>query len=440
LLAILHPLIGALALGAAALLLGLAILNEFVTKSALKGISEAQMRLISSAGMAIRHSDTIQAMGMQGALANRYLGENDRIQAAQIVAADRGAWIGAMSKFVRISVQVAVMALGAWLVLDNKLTSGGMIAASIVLGRALAPVEQAIGAWRSFIAARESYGRIKQLLAVVSAEEDAMRLSAPTGRLGVEQLTYAPPNSMKPIVKGMSLDLEPGSVLSVIGPSAAGKSTLCRLLVGSLKPSAGHVRLDGADLYRWDRSDIGRHVGYLPQSVELFAGTVKENIARLGDVDDAAVERAAKLAGCDQMILHLPQGYETNVGDAGVYLSGGQRQRIALARAMYKEPKLIVLDEPDSNLDDVGVDGLVRAVDTLRRAGSTIVLVTHRPPLMRTSTRTAVVANGKLEIFGPTAEVLQELRRRQEDLQKARSAPPGQPMQPKTTGIGGGPR
>lgn len=419
---LLHPWLGLLSLTTAIILLGLAVLNDVITRRALAGVSEAQMKLTSSASLALRNADTIQAMGMHDALEGRLLEQNSAIQRSIATSADRGAWVAAVSKFVRISVQIGIMGLGAWLTLGNQLTAGGMIAASIILGRALAPIEQSIGLWRNFISARESYNRITALIAVADDEEEVMSLSPPAGRISVEQLSYAVPNTNKLIVKGIQFELEPGTALAIIGPSAAGKSTLCRLLAGSLRPSSGHVRLDGADLYRWSRADVGRHVGYLPQSVELFAASVKDNICRLGVPDDAAVEIAAVFAGCNEMIRRLPNGYETNIGDAGAYLSGGQRQRIGLARAVYGSPRLIVLDEPDSNLDDEGVSALVNAIGTLRSQGTSIIVVTHRPALVRACNKMMLIANGKLEAFGDTVDVQKELRTRQDQLRRSRAA------------------
>jgi PrtD family type I secretion system ABC transporter len=418
-LALLNPMIGLLAGGTALLLLALAVVNDVATRRAMNGVSEAQMQLANFAHVAIRHADTIQAMGMQGALGRRYGERNGLIQDANQRAADSSAILSGVSKFLRIGVQIAVMGLGAWLVLQNRLTAGGMIASSIILGRALAPVEQAIGAWRNLVAAMEAYRRTRQLLDLADAQEDVIALPSPAGHLGVEQLVYAAPNSDKPIVRGVSFAIEAGSALSVIGPSAAGKSTLCRLLAGSLRPSAGHVRLDRAELYRWDRADIGRHVGYLPQGVELFTGTVKENIARLGHIDDAAVVDAAVLAGCHEMILQLAQGYETNIGEAGTYLSGGQRQRLGLARALYGNPKLIVLDEPDAHLDDLGVHALVEAITKLRARRATVVVVTHRRELIRPTDYMLVLSAGKADLFGRTEEVVRELQRKRDEIDRS---------------------
>ena len=443
-LAVLHPWLGVLSVLTAAILVILALLNDKVTRAAMAGVSEQQMKLTASASLALRNADVIQSMGMHGALERRFLEQNTQIQNSLARAADRGASISAISKFVRIGVQIGIMALGAKLVLQNELTSGGMIAASIILGRALAPIEQAIGVWRSLIGARESYSRIRGLLNFVEQEgEDPMSLSAPKGHVSVDQLSFAAPTDpTKPVLKQLSFELKPGSGLAIIGPSASGKSTLCRLLAGTLKPGAGHVRLDGADLYRWNRGDIGKYVGYLPQSVELFAAPVKDNIARLGSGDPAAIERAAVLAGCDGMIRKLQNGYETNVGDAGVYLSGGQRQRIGLARAVYGMPKLIVLDEPDSNLDEVGIDALVKAILALRSQGTTIILVTHRPALIRSCDKTMVLHEGKIELFGDTKDVTEKLAElQQKSQQRVRQVSPQQapglpPPLPRTEKVG----
>lgn len=408
---ILHPYVGFIALFTAIVLFVLAVLNDIVARRSMQGVSEAQVLLNSAAMRAVRNADTIQAMGMHSALNKRYLTYNRAIQDALLLSGDRGSIISGMAKFFRIAAQMGVMGTGAYLVLFNQMSSGGMIAASIILGRALAPVEQAIGAWRSLIAAREAHDRLKALIALSDQKEDVIALMAPEGRVSVEGLTFYPPNSDKAIIKNVSFELAPGSAMAIIGPSAAGKSTLCRLLIGSMEPSAGNVRLDSADLYRWDRDDIGNHVGYLSQAVELFSGSAKENIARLGEIDDKAVIDAARLAGCHDMILGLPNGYETDLGDAGAYLSGGQRQRIGLARAIYRSPRLIVLDEPDAHLDDIGVHALIKAVSVLRRQGSTVIVVTHRQPLIRPCNKMMVISNGIMEMFGNTQEVAAELRR-----------------------------
>lgn len=421
---ILHPYLGVLALVSAIILFTLAVLNDIVARRSLQGVSDAQVLLNSAAMRAVRNADTIQAMGMHDALNNRYLSYNTAIQKALLVSGDRGSVISGTAKFVRISAQIGIMGIGAYLVLQNSLTAGGMIAGSIILGRALAPVEQAIGAWRSLIATREAHARLQSLINIADEQEEVIDLMAPSGRISVENLSYVPANSLKAIIKGMSFELTPGSAMAIIGASAAGKSTLCKLLIGSLKPSAGNVRLDGADLYRWNRNDIGNHVGYLSQAVELFSGTAKENIARLGEVDDKAVTDAAVLAGCHEMILGLPKGYETDLGDAGAYLSGGQRQRIGLARAIYRSPRLIVLDEPDAHLDDIGVHSLIQAIAVLRKQGSTIIVVTHRQPLIRPCNKMMVLNSGRIELFGDTSDIAAQLNQRMKEAGQQQPAQP----------------
>lgn len=419
---VLHPYLGVLALVTAIILFALAVLNDVIARKSLQGVSDAQVLLNSAAIRAVRNADTIQAMGMHNALNERYLHYNSAVQNALRVSGDRGSIVTGCAKFIRISAQIGIMGGGAYLVLQNQLTPGGMIAASIILGRALAPVEQAIGAWRSLIATREANNRLQGLISLYDSQDEVIDLHPPTGRIAVENVSFVPANSLKAVLKGVSFNLEAGSSLAIIGASASGKSTLCKLLIGSMKPSAGNVRLDGADLWRWDRADIGNHVGYMSQAVELFSGTAKENIARLGEIDDEAVVDAAVLAGCHEMILGLPNGYETDLGDAGAFLSGGQRQRIGLARALYRRPKLIVLDEPDAHLDDIGVHCLIQAISTLNDHGSTVIIVTHRQPLIRPCKKLMVLNAGRLELFGETAEVAGELNRRIKELPQRQSA------------------
>jgi PrtD family type I secretion system ABC transporter len=323
----------------------------------------------------------------------------------QARASDRTGWIYGSSKFVRLFVQVAILGLGAYLVLQGALTSGAMIASSILLGRALAPVEQAIGAWKSFVAARAGHDRLRRILQRHPGEAAAIQLPVPEGRITVEQARFRAPNG-RPILKGVSFELAAGEVLAVVGPSASGKSTLCRLLTGVWPPEAGHVRLDGAEVHRWDRVDFGRHVGYLPQDVELFAGSVRDNIARMTDAPDAAVIAAAQLAGVHEMILHLPEGYATEVGPEGAILSGGQRQCIGLARAMFGTPRVVVLDEPSASLDQVGESAVLDAIGRLKAGGSTVVLVVHRPRLLTHVDKVLVLSEGAGVLFGPRDQIL----------------------------------
>src|SRR5918993_1232756 len=329
--------------------------------------------------------------------------------APQRRAADRAAVLLGATKFFRLAVQISILGVGAYLVLMQELTSGASIAGSIIMGRALAPVEQMIGGWKQLVQARQSFRRLESFLAQPRIRPPGLPLPEPAGRVEVERVSYAFPGQGVAMIKGVNFALAPGESLAVIGPSAAGKTTLIRLLIGTLPASAGTVRLDGADVYQWMREDFGRHVGYLPQDVELFDGTVFANIARMGEAAPEEVFEAAKLAGCHEMILRLPDGYETQIGEGGMYLSGGQRQLIGLARAMFGRPKLVVLDEPNSNLDGDSEAALIRALERLKADGTTVILVSHRPTLVQGVDKVLLLKDGAMEMFGPRAEVLKRL-------------------------------
>ncbi len=406
---ILHPALGLFATFGAGVLFTLAYLNEKLTRKPLAAANEAQVTAFQHADKTVQHSEVVQAMGMLPNLLIRWSKANNKVLRHQTASGDRSAELAGATKFIRLALQIGVLAIGAYLVLQNQLTSGGMIGASILLGRGLAPIEQAIGAWRGFTSARSSYQRLNNILKTVPEEGKRMALSAPTGRLTAESATFLAPRGRKPILTNISFALEPGEAMAIVGPSASGKSSLCRLMVGVWCPTAGTVRLDGAEVAQWDRVDFGRYVGYLPQSVDLFDGTVAENIARMGEPESERVIKAAQLAGVHELILRLPDGYDTQIRDGGVTLSGGQRQRIGLARALFGDPCLLVLDEPNSNLDQEGEAALMRTVDLLRQKGTTIIMVAHRSSIVSHVDKLMVLIEGKVQMFGPAEEVIKKL-------------------------------
>jgi PrtD family type I secretion system ABC transporter len=405
----LHWVMGLIALGGALILFGLTMASEMMTSNLLKKANVAAMASQRRADAISRNAEVIDSMGMLPAVIGRWreaVAEQIRPQQA---AADRAAILVAMTKFFRLAVQIAILGVGAYLVLQQELTSGASIAGSIIMGRALAPVEQMIGGWKQLVAARQSFRRLQAFLAQPRLRPAGLPLPEPEGRISVERVSYAFPGQGVAMIKGVNFALEPGESLAIIGPSAAGKTTLIRLMIGTLQASAGTVRLDGADVYHWMREDFGRYVGYLPQDVELFDGTVFKNIARMTEADPEDVYEAAKLAGCHDMILRLPQGYETEIGDSGQHLSGGQRQLIGLARAMFGRPKFVLLDEPNSNLDGDSEAALTRALERLKGQGTTVVLVSHRPALVQGVDKVLLLKDGAIEMFGPRAEVMKRL-------------------------------
>lgn len=401
-----EPALGWFALGGTLILVVLAIVNERVTRAPL---SEANSMAVSASSMAtnnLRNAEVIESMGMLPNLMGRWFKTHGKFLSLQADASQKAGTIGAVTKFVQTALQSLVLGFGALLVLENKITPGMMIAASILVGRTMAPVQQVIGVWKSWSSTRSAHERLTKLLESNPARSAGMALPKPQGSLSVEAVTAAPPGTNAPIVRNVSFAVAPGDVLGVIGPSGSGKSTLARLLVGVWPSMMGKVRLDGADIYQWNKAELGPNIGYLPQDIELFSGTVSENIARFGDVDAEKVVQAAQRAGVHEMILRLPKGYDTALGDGGAGLSGGQKQRLGLARAMYDDPALIVLDEPNSNLDEVGEQLLVAAVLDLRRRGKTIVLITHRPSVLSATNKLLMMKDGSVQAFGPTQQVL----------------------------------
>ena len=421
---LLHPVMGYIALGGAVLLFGLTLASEVSTSALLKEANTAAMSSQRRADAISRNAEVIDSMGMLPSVIGRWRESVAAMTAPQQRAADRAALLVAATKFFRLGVQIAILGVGAYLVLQQELTSGASIAGSIIMGRALAPVEQMIGGWKQLVQARQSFRRLQSFLALPRLRPPGLPLPDPTGKLSVERVSYAFPGQGVAMIKGVNFSLTPGESLAIIGPSAAGKTTLIRMLIGTLPASAGTVRLDGADVYQWLREDFGRHVGYLPQDVELFDGTVFRNIARMAEAEPEAVYEAAQLAGCHDMILRLPNGYETEIGDSGQYLSGGQRQLIGLARAMFGRPKLVVLDEPNSNLDGDSEAALTAALERLKAQGTTVVLVSHRPTLVQGVDKVLLLKDGAMEMFGPRAEVLKRLMNPPRPAECRTGAPP----------------
>lgn len=408
----LHPWLGHVALFSAVVLLIIVLANEAVTRNPLKvssGEFAAANRFVDAGS---RNHDTIQAMGMLQGLSKAWHSWNDAGLAFQSMAHDRGGVVTGLAKFIRLAAQMAILGTGAYLTINEVTTAGIMIAASIITSRALAPVEAAIAGWRSFLLAREARARLHDHLSMHIEVEEPMHLPAPKGELVFDNVYIAPPGILRPVLSGVSFKLDPGISVGLTGPSAAGKSSLARIMVGVWEPMAGEVRLDGAEMKQWAPSVLGLHIGYLSQDVELFPGTVAQNIARFGEINADAVVDAAELAGAHETIVKLADGYETQVGPGGINLSGGQSQRIGLARAFYGRPALVVLDEPTSNLDAIGEASVRQAIDTLKGGGSTVVVVAHRPSLVGGVDTMMVVQDGKMTHFGPTAEVMPKITRR----------------------------
>lgn len=397
---LLHPMLFVVALIGAILLFGLALASEMITRSLLVKSTVQNGSAMAFADQALRNADTIEAMGMLPGLQQRWLAKYEDGLELQATASDRAGVLTAMSKFIRPVLQVAILGVGAYLVLQQQVLPGAMIAASIMMGRALAPIEGAIGNWRSFVLARGALKRTLALLQEPERRSSELNMAKPTGCVSVENLVAAAPGSQDPIIKGISFAIEAGDVLGVVGPSAAGKSSLARLLVGAWTPSHGHVRLDGVDVSGWNHTELGPQLGYLPQDVDLFEGTISENIARFGEIDSAAIIDAAQCAGVHELILRLRDGYDTFIGAGGVVLSGGQRQRIGLARAIYGNPAFVVMDEPNSNLDKEGEDALKVAIQHLRQLGSTVVVIAHRSALLSIVDKVLVLNDGKIQSYG----------------------------------------
>ncbi|WP_430649184.1 type I secretion system permease/ATPase [Bradyrhizobium viridifuturi] len=408
---VLHPWLGAFALASSITLVLMALLGEWLVRLPLTESNESAARSYNFAEMSLRNTEVVRAMGMTAGLLRRWRRDRDRMLERQVAASDRGAAVQSLIRFLRLAMQSLILGLGAYLVIERVTTIGSMFAASILLGRALQPVEQIVGSWRSLVSARDAFVRIRELLSASPVTEAGLSLPWPKGSLSVEAVSFVLPGTYKPILRGVTFAIEAGEVLGIIGPSGAGKSTLARHLVGVLTPSAGAVRLDGADVSSWVKKSIGDHVGYLPQDIELFADTVAANISRFGEAADNEVILAAQLAGVHEMIVRLRDGYDTEVGDGGAILSGGFRQRIGLARAVCGNPSFVVLDEPSSNLDAEGDAALADCIVQLKKAGTTVVIISHRPATIGVVDKILVLREGAVEMFGPRVEIMSRLTR-----------------------------
>ena len=404
-----HPWFGVSAIFAGIVMVALAYANEKATSKKLQEANVLSGRVTAQLNGTLRNAEVIAAMGMNEAIRDRQEKSSDEVLRLQTDASKWAGIIGNFSKSFRMIMQSLLLGLGALLALRQEISPGMVIAGSLLLGRALAPIDMLVGTWKGFAVARAQYDRLGQLLTNIPEEIDTMSLPAPTGVLTTEQVVVVPPGARVAAVKGVTIQLEAGEALGIVGPSASGKSSLARALLGIWPAYSGKVRLDGADIGAWNRRELGPYIGYLPQDIELFDGTISENICRFGEKDAGKIVQAAQLAGVHDLILHLPNGYDTVIGGTGGVLSGGQRQRVGLARAVYGSPRFMVLDEPNSNLDDQGEKELVQALNRVKESGCTVVVITHRTMVLQCVDKILVMKEGAAVAFGPKDEVLASL-------------------------------
>ena len=409
------------------ILIVVAIVNEKITHEPLGKANALAVQSSNIASNNLRQAEVLESMGMLPALRARWFELHSQFLEWQAVASQRAAAMGAVTKFMRTLMQSLTLGFAAYLVLQNSLSPGMMIAATILLGKALSPVESVINIWRQWRGVVSSYERLEKLLAENQPRVAGMSLERPAGFLEMDQVYAAPPGMNEPVIKGVTFKIEPGDVLGVIGPSASGKSTLGRVAVGIWPGVPNCARIDGADVYRWNKDELGPAIGYMPQDIELFPGTVSENIARFGEFESADVIAAAKTAGVHDMVLRFPQGYDTKIGEGGVGLSGGQKQRLALARALYGNPSLVVLDEPNSNLDDAGELALIKAILELRQRKAAVMIITHRNSILQVTTKLLLMREGSVALFGTTEQVLEALQQSQAAAAAAAQVPAALP-------------
>ncbi|MBV2143530.1 type I secretion system permease/ATPase [Falsochrobactrum sp. TDYN1] len=406
---LLHPMLGIIGLVAIVILVACGVLTDLLTRNLVQEANQANVEAVAKIGSSLRHAEVIEAMGMLPALARRW--RTLQMQALEVLdlSGTRARAMSSIARTARFIVQIGSLGAGTLLAMQQEITPGAMIATSIIIGRLLMPFDRIVENWRQWVSATESWQRVQSLLSENLAVRQTMPTPRPNGDLVVDRLIYAVPGVDVPIIKGISFSISPGEVLGIVGPSAAGKSTLARLLIGIVKPTSGGVFLDGNNVFLWERGSFGEIAGYLPQSVSLLDGTIKDNIARMGDSDPHRVLEAARLADVHEMIGRMPLGYDTPVGDGRLTLSGGQRQRIGLARCLYNRPRLIVLDEPNSNLDAVGERALIRAIEHARDDGAIVIMIAHRPTIMEAADKLLVLENGRITQFGPRTDVVASL-------------------------------
>jgi ATP-binding cassette subfamily C protein len=408
-----HPYIGLAALAGAIILSLVTLMTEMMTREPTRAATGFGLTRNALAETSRRNAEVLTAMGMRGRVAALWSDANDKFLESQRRASDVAGGFGSLSKVLRMMLQSAVLAVGAYLVIYQQATPGIIIAGSILSARALAPVDLAIANWRGFVAARQSWQRLKELLALLPSLTTPMALQPPSKALAIENVATVPPGGDRLVVQDVSFTLQAGNGLGIIGPSASGKTSLARMLVGVWQPVRGRIRLDGAALDQWSSEELGKHIGYLPQDVELLTGTVAQNISRFsGALDSAAIIEAANAAGVHDLIVNLPEGYDTQVGEGGTSLSAGQAQRVALARALYGNPFLVVLDEPNSNLDADGDEALSRAIASVRSRGGIVVVVAHRPSAIASVDLLLMMNQGRAQAFGPKEEVLTRVLQR----------------------------
>ena len=411
LLFLLHPLLGLLSLGGGVILVILAFATEWATRTRLADATRNSVAAANFAETSLRNGDAMTAMGMLEAIKTRWMRRHNESLRLQSGASDWAGILTNTTKVVRIALQSLMLGAGALLAIEGKISPGLMIAASIIGAKSLAPVEALIGNWNQVVAAQLAWRRLRALLDTVAVEPDRMALPTPKGQLSVSAIVVAPPGAAAAVLKGVSFDLQPGEALGILGPSGSGKSTLARVITGVWPAASGTVRIDGAELSQWSRDALGPHMGYLPQDVDLFDGTVAENIARLGPVDPEAVVEAAQRAGIHDLILSLPQGYDTPIGESGNRLSGGQRQRVGIARALYGTPALCIFDEPNSNLDEAGEGHLIQALLHLRETKRTAIIIAHKPSILNHVDKIMILQAGQVAFLGPRAEAFARFAR-----------------------------